>query len=140
MREGKKKKEERIFLLYWLIPLKPFLRSSKFIAGWNSTLAPILKNGSAMAGTLSTVGTSTMKIALLSPLSGEKYAASALLFSMKPCMFLRKFGSLTALFPVSVGKIIRAMNLIVVLFTVNILFKRSSLTKTVSSEKNLSQT
>jgi hypothetical protein len=134
----------RIFLIYWLTPLKPFLRSSKFIAGWNSTLAPILKNGSVMVGTLSTVGTSITKRALLSPFSGEKYAASALLFSMKPCMFLRKFGSLTALFPASVGKMIRTMNLIVPFFAANILFKRSPLTKMShqreKSEVNLSIT
>jgi hypothetical protein len=69
-------------------PLKPFFSSSKFIAGWNSTLAPIRKNGSAITGTLSTDGTSTMKMALLSLYSGEMYAASALSFSIKPCMFL----------------------------------------------------
>ena len=50
---------------------------------------------------------STTKLQLLSPFKEIKYAASALLLSMKPCIFLIKFGSLTALFPASVGKIAR---------------------------------
>jgi hypothetical protein len=126
----------RIFLIYWLTPLKPFLRSSKFIAGCNSTLAPILKNGSAMAGTLSAVGASTTKRALLSPFSGEKYAASGLLFSMKPCMCLRKFGSLKALFHASVGKMIRTMNLIVP-FLLPIFYLRGLHLQKQSRKKNL---
>src|SRR5215216_2606772 len=108
--EIKQRQKEEAFLLYCFAPLRPFFNSSKFIAGWNSTLAPIRKNGSAMAGILSTDGTSTMKMLFLSPFSSAKYAASALLFSMKSCIFLRKFGSLTALFPASVGKIKRTMN------------------------------
>ena len=97
--------KQRIF--YFIAALRPFFRSSKFITGWTSTLAPISKNGSAMAGIISADGMSITKVPLLSPFKEVKYAASALLLSMKPCIFLIKFGSLTALFPASVGKIAR---------------------------------
>lgn len=68
--------KERIF--YFIAALRPFFRSSKFITGWTSTLAPISKNGSAMVTIISEEGIFIMKLALLSPFEGVKYAASAL--------------------------------------------------------------
>ena len=56
---------------------------------------------------------------------------------MKPCIFLRKSGSLTALFPASVEKIVRTMNRICYLFTVNIVYKRSPVTKSLSALRKI---
>ena len=54
---------------------------------------------------------------------------STLLFSMKPCIFLIKLGSLTALFPASASRITRKRNRICHSSTTNIVFKRSSFVK-----------